>query len=242
MHKWVLAVVAFAAFCLPGLVPAASKKKSADLLLVLAMDSSSSINADRYKLQIEGYAAALSDPEVVKLLTMRKGTGLIVFEWSNLQTVIISCLHITKPQHALDAADLIANHTRVQHSTTSVGAAMAFAQTLVDACDITADEVVLDVSGDGHDNSSPDDSKPAQVRDRLVDAGWRINSLPIEAYARIGGADSPTLLEWYRDNVNGGNGNFSMPVENFDQFAKQLRRKLIMEISQARFNTYAENQ
>ena len=39
-----------------------------DLLLVLAADVSRSIDADKYELQRKGYAAAMSDPEVLRAI------------------------------------------------------------------------------------------------------------------------------------------------------------------------------
>lgn len=236
MFRWIsfaLAAVALVA------TPAAAQKRKADLMLILAMDSSGSINEERYKLQIEGYAAALADLEVAKLLSKYNGTGLIIFEWSHQQTAIVTCMHIASVGDALAASNMVAKHQRKQHGSTLVGAAMSFAETLVGNCDVAASEIILDISGDGEDNGSPDGHKPAQVRDRLVEAGWTINSLPIKAFERISGENSPTLLEWYQDNVNGGNGNFTMPVENFEQLAGQLRRKLVLEISQARSYRYA---
>ena len=42
--------------------------RCADLALVLAIDSSGSIDADEFRLQVLGYAAAFSDPKVLRAL------------------------------------------------------------------------------------------------------------------------------------------------------------------------------
>jgi Protein of unknown function (DUF1194) len=57
-----------------------------DLLLVLAVDTSSSIDRDEARLQREGHCAALSDPSVIALV--RGGPygaiGLAYVEWSGV--------------------------------------------------------------------------------------------------------------------------------------------------------------
>ena len=226
-----------------------AETRKADLLLILAIDVSQSIDADEYKIQKDGYVAALSDPEITDLLSRNNGTGLIIFEWSKKQHLLVDCLHIRKPQDAVSAAQIVSDANRGLTGSTAVGEAMAFAETLIRRCPINADEIVLDISGDGKDNQhqpsgsevSEDDRPkiPSEVRDRLVAAGWRINTLPIDAYKPVSYNDPTTVLEWFQTNINGGEGNFSMPVESFDQLAGQLRRKLIQEISQARRSRYA---
>ena len=49
------------------LVPAAARAaEDVDLLLVLAVDVSRSIDATKFQLQREGYAAAVADPHVLE--------------------------------------------------------------------------------------------------------------------------------------------------------------------------------
>ena len=57
----ILAAVAAAAWPL-----AATAGEPVDLLLVLAADVSRSVDAAKFQLQREGYAAAISDPRVVE--------------------------------------------------------------------------------------------------------------------------------------------------------------------------------
>ena len=76
------------------LVPAAaSAAEDVDLLLVLAVDVSRSIDATKFQLQREGYAAAVADPHVLEAIsTGRTGRiGLTFVEWSGVgaQKVVI---------------------------------------------------------------------------------------------------------------------------------------------------------
>src|ERR1700684_3660458 len=76
------------------LVPAAARAaEDVDLLLVLAVDVSRSIDAAKFQLQREGYAAAVSDSHVLDAIpsgrTGKIGTTFI--EWSGVgaQKVVI---------------------------------------------------------------------------------------------------------------------------------------------------------
>src|SRR4051794_33266571 len=89
MRRHSLAVTASALMRLPVAVafePLATPRP-VDLLLVLAVDVSSSIDPEEARLQREGYLAALTDPEI--LAHVRKGThgaiGLAYIEWSGIE-------------------------------------------------------------------------------------------------------------------------------------------------------------
>jgi Protein of unknown function (DUF1194) len=88
---------------------------------------------------------------------------------------------------------------------------------------------VIDISGDGVNNSGP----PAeQARDRAVAEGITINGLPIlNDRPTFGISPNVPLDEYYRENVIGGPGAFVIAVEEFESFGLAVRRKLIREIS-----------
>src|SRR4051812_18342341 len=56
-----------------------------DVALVLAVDVSRSIDEGEFKLQRDGYAAALVDPRVIRAITSgpSRGVALSYIEWSN---------------------------------------------------------------------------------------------------------------------------------------------------------------
>ena len=66
------------------------------------------------------------------------------------------------------------------------------------------------------------------VRSDLVAEGVTINGLPI-----LEGREADTLEEWYADNVIGGPFSFVLPAEGYDDFARAIRRKFLVEISLA---------
>src|ERR1700751_1653647 len=88
--KILLASLVAAAIFIPA---AARAAEDVDLLLVLAVDVSRSIDAGKFQLQREGYAAAIADPRVLDAIRSgRSGRiGLTFVEWSGVgaQKVVI---------------------------------------------------------------------------------------------------------------------------------------------------------
>ena len=94
MRMWMTAIV-FALAAAAGLAarPALAEEGTVDLLLVLAADVSRSVDEKKFKLQRDGYAAAIADPRVVRAMTGGP-TGRIALcfiEWASEreQTVVI---------------------------------------------------------------------------------------------------------------------------------------------------------
>ncbi len=91
-----------------ALPSAASAAERVDLLLVLAADVSRSIDAGKFQLQREGYAAAISDPRVLDAIgSGRNGRiGLTFVEWSGVgsQRVVIDWTVIADAESAKDSA------------------------------------------------------------------------------------------------------------------------------------------
>src|SRR5215475_2848375 len=88
--RFLLASLVVAAALLPA---AASADDDVDLLLVLAVDVSRSIDPAKFQMQREGYAAAVADPRVLEAIQSgRSGRiGLSLVEWSGVgaQKVVI---------------------------------------------------------------------------------------------------------------------------------------------------------
>ena len=95
MLRWMAAAVialAVAAGPSPFQQSARAEDDQVDLLLVLAADVSRSVDEKKFKLQREGYAAAIIDPRVVRAMTAGpKGRIALCFiEWaSNNEQVIV---------------------------------------------------------------------------------------------------------------------------------------------------------
>jgi hypothetical protein len=80
--------------------------------------------------------------------------------------------------------------------------------------------LVIDVSGDGEDNSG---LSLAQARIEAKEAGVVVNGLAIEA-------DEGGLASYYRDNVISGADAFVIKANDFDDFARAIKEKLVREL------------
>ena len=105
-----------------------------DLLLVLAADVSRSIDSQKFQLQREGYAAALSNPRVLEAIRSgRQGQlGLLFLEWSGFgnQKVVIDWMMIDGRAAAQAFGDRLLKSPRsyADHTSISGGVDAAVAQ------------------------------------------------------------------------------------------------------------------
>src|SRR5262245_12880971 len=88
MLRWLAAIVIALAATTgldPFAQPAYAEDDQVDLLLVLAADVSRSVDEKKFRLQREGYAAAIADPRVVRAMTGGpKGRIALCFvEWAS---------------------------------------------------------------------------------------------------------------------------------------------------------------
>lgn len=213
--------------------------ENVDLELVLAVDVSRSIDDGEYDLQRKGYAAALSDPQVLRAI--RSGeTGRIAlcyFEWSGevSQQVLVDWTVIKDADSAARVAAQLASAPRPFANRTSIGVAIDYATALFGRSPHHATRRVIDVSGDGANTNG---LEPAAARDLAVAQGITINGLVIINQNEVpwmpwhthppGGLDT-----YYRDNVAGGPGAFVIKVENFESFSTAIIDKLVREIARA---------
>ncbi len=76
------------------------------------------------------------------------------------------------------------------------------------------------------------------MRDKLVDQGVIINGLPVMMNrTNFGRPPDLTLDKYYEENVIGGVGSFMIVADNFDQFGRAVRTKLVREVSGADLTT-----
>ncbi|HYM73410.1 MAG TPA: DUF1194 domain-containing protein [Stellaceae bacterium] len=208
-----------------------------DMLLVLAADVSRSIDDGEFTLQRKGYAAALTDPRVIKAITGGPSHAIAItfIEWSGAadQKVVVDWTVIHDGEDASVTAASILAAPRSFVSRTSISAAIDFSVERLGAAPIKAARRVIDISGDGTSNSG---RMVTEARDDAVAAGVTINGLAIINTQANPGFTLHTqppggLPEYYRQNVIGGPGAFLLVVENFESFAESMTRKLVNEIA-----------
>ena len=224
-----------------ALVPAAARAGAdVDLLLVLAADVSRSIDAAKFQLQREGYAAAISDPRVLD--TIQSGhsgrIGLTFVEWSGVgaQHVVIDWTTVGDAAAAKDFGDRLLEAPRSFADRTSISGAIEFAMSQLAQAPFNSIRRTIDISGDGTNNAGRDVSA---LRDDAVAKGVTINGLVILSDNPMSWNPDHTnppggLDNYYRNNVVGGPGAFVMVAKNFNSFGQAIITKMIAEVAQAR--------
>jgi hypothetical protein len=195
-----------------------------DLELVLAIDSSGSVDFGESELQMGGIANALRDPEVVEAIEggAPNGVAVAVIEWSGpgQQLVSIDWTRITDAATAAALATRIESIGRGLIGETAIGEALRFASDLLAYGPFQGARRIIDVSGDGPSNAG---AEPEPMRDAAALAGITINGLAILR-------ENPGLDRYYAEHVIGGPDAFVMVAEDYDDFARAIRQKLLREI------------
>jgi hypothetical protein len=237
MVKIVLALILAVGALLPAPAMAGD---DVDLLLVLAADVSRSIDAAKFQLQRDGYAAAISDPRVLD--TVKSGRtgriGLTFVEWSGVgaQHVVIDWTAVGDSASAKDFGDRLLEAPRSFADRTSISGAIEFAMDQLSHSPFTSTRRIIDISGDGTNNAGRD---VASSRDDAVAKGVTINGLVILSENPMSWNPDHTnppggLDNYYRDNVIGGPGAFVMVAKDFNSFGQAMIGKLIAEVAENR--------
>lgn len=210
-----------------------------DLHLVLAVDVSWSMDPEEQRLQRDGYVDAFRDPQVIKAIQSGPAGKIAVtyFEWAgaDIQFMVVPWMVVDNAASAYRLADQLADRRISRHRMTSISSALEYAHALFADAPGTASRRVVDVSGDGPNNSGT--SPVTRARDVLLADNIVINGLPIMlkvgdpgAYAGFG-QDIPDLDEYYARCVIGGPGSFVIPIRKREEFSSATRQKLLQEIS-----------
>lgn len=213
-----------------GLCAGMAVAQDTDLELVLLADASGSIDAGEIALQRQGYAQAITDPEVLAAIrNTAYGTIAVTYvEWAANQAVVADWRLIDGPEAAdAFAAELLAT-PRLAYGRNAIGAALIEAVRLMDANSHDGWRRVIDFSGDSMGNFSG--PSIAEGRETALAAGATINGLPILRPGdpgRAGGGLEPL----YEAHIIGGPGAFVVSANNRTAFAEAVKRKLILEIS-----------
>lgn len=208
-----------------GVGDAAPAGRAVDVALVLAVDVSSSVDESRFRLQQSGYAAAFRSPLVQAALLGGPDHAIAVayVQWAGAtdQRLVLDWTLVDSEPAAQALADRIAASERFGEGSTSVSGAITFAMEQLRVSPYQADHRIIDVSGDGSNNSG---RMAHLARDEAVASGITINGLPILAV-------EPQLDRYYRDNVIGGPGAFLVSATSFDTFATAIVNKLVREVA-----------
>lgn len=228
----------FVVFLLTGAAvvvePPRARADSVDLALVLAVDVSGSVDAFEAQLQREGYIRALVHPQVIRAITSgeRKKIAVTYVEWagSYFQRTVVDWSVISDETSARAFVEKLKEVPVITERWTSISGAIDFGMQRLAAIPHKAERRVIDISGDGPNNSG---RTVRDARDQAVKAGVTINGLPIvnERPNPWGRPPPPDLDKYYFENVIGGPGAFVVVARGFKNFAEAIRNKMVREIA-----------
>lgn len=231
-------IILVALCCLLAVDAAAQDRREAGLELVLLADASGSIDAEELAFQRQGYALAMTDPEVISAIqnSIYGNVAVTYVEWASNTAVVADWMIVDGPETAQAFADALTGPPRQAYGSNAIGAALLDGKRLIEQNDIFAPRAVIDFSGDSIRNSYAPTIEEA--RQEVLDAGITINALPIlrPEDGRRAGAN---LEEEYTARIIGGPGAFMVTAESRETFAAAVRRKLVLEIAGKTPDTYA---
>lgn len=207
--------------------------EAVDVELVLLADASGSIDDAEILFQRQGYATAITDPQVVAAISQgyEQRIAVTYVEWgaAESQEVVVPWTIIDGAESATAFAERLMVPPRQAFGPNAIGNALAAGQILIESNGIDGLRKVIDFSGDSANNWG---GLPiTTARDAAVAAGIVINGLAILCRQCSGRPVSYDLEAAFERLIIGGPGAFVVTADNRESFADAVRKKLLLEIS-----------
>lgn len=216
-----------------GLMCGPAVAQDVDLELVLLADASGSIDTSEILFQRQGYAEAITDPEVLAAIsnTAIGSVALTYVEWASAaeQDVIVPWTIITGPESAGSFADELMEPPRTAFGRNAIGSALLTGTRMIEENGIDGWRKVIDFSGDSA--NSWNGPTISEGRAAALNAGITINGLAILCRACNGRPSASNLEELFAERIIGGQGAFVVTADSQESFSEAVKRKLILEIS-----------
>lgn len=214
-----MSLTRFAFASLISVIPVGAK--ACDTALILTIDVSNSIDTAEYRLQTDGLADALRDPDIVETMVVGENY-LTVVQWSGVDKQTIS-LPWAQMRTALDVEGFAQKARLMERafvlSDTAPAEAIWFSLGLFDQVP-DCSRRVIDVSGDGTPNGGTDVRAARNAAER---AGVTINGIAIESMGLA-------ITNFFRGAVITRNG-FVMTARTHREYPQTIRAKILREIS-----------
>ena len=195
--------------------------RACDTALLLAIDVSNSVDIAEYRLQVDGMADALLDPEIREVL-LNGQVALSVMQWSGVEQQDMSIpwrRMVTAADVAAFARDARNMRRAYIASNTAPGDAIRAALRQFDPVEDCARHII-DISGDGPENAGS--GTPAARREAEL-RGVIINGIAIES---IG----VSITQYYQRSVITQYG-FVITARRHRDYPRAIREKILRELT-----------
>ncbi len=226
-------IVSFVALWLMLAVHGVRAGQSVDLELVLLADASGSIDDAEIRFQRQGYASAITHPQVLAAIASgyRQRISVTYVEWGDVdsQEVVVPWTIVDGPESATEFARRLMTTPRLAFGPNSIGNAIAVAHGLIADDKINGSRKVIDFSGDSAYTQGG--LSIAEARAGALSDGIVINGLAILCRGCSGRPVDYDLEAAYVQMIIGGPGSFVITADKNRRFAAAVRRKLVLEIA-----------
>lgn len=205
-----------------------------DLELVLAVDASGSVDQREFQLQLGGIAEGFRDPEVQRAIASgelgRIAVALIIWSDATSKKAVSKWQLIDSSAAAEAFAQLALSQVARRKSFlgkggTGIGAAIGRSIQMIRRNGFEGTRKVIDVSGDGHET-------PLQFGEAMAlpEALRRAEKRQISINGLAIHSDDVNLTSYYARKVISGPGSFVITAQDYDDFARAMKMKLLREI------------
>ncbi len=200
---------------------AAQVSQACDTALILTIDVSNSVDPAEWRLQRDGLADALRDPEIVGAMVDGQA-AMMVIQWSGTDKQEVS-IPWMRMQTELDAAIFANEAAELERafvlSDTAPAEAIYFSLAQFESVP-DCRRRIIDISGDGTPNAGAD---TATARNRAERAGVTINGIAIESMG-------VAITNFYQRKVITRDG-FVLTARRHLDYPRAIREKILRELS-----------
>jgi Protein of unknown function (DUF1194) len=218
---------------LPGVALAGSsstEQDQVDTALILMTDVSRSVSNEDYGFMRDAIQSAFLSKQMG--LMLRNTSFAVCYAEFNDISRAYGWSVIRTAEDAEAFALSLYEVVRIPPGATHIPQAIDYSVQHFQTLPIPAGRLILDIAGDGPDNSWTTPAKLTQARDRAVAAGVTINGLPIQPTPTENGDNISleALVDYYTSFLAGGVGCFVEPCISFKAADIAITRKIGREL------------
>lgn len=218
----ILAIVGV--FTLFGYKALGQDENKVDAAIVFVVDVSSSMSNKENAVVSEGHVLAIQSREVLNAIRSGRHQRILVsyVKFASGGRIVVPWMVIDGKETAFQFAYEVLGDDEPLTGGTAIVSGLALALSMLQATPYEPEKMVVDIVGDGKDNSS---TGLFDVRQKVLDTGATINGLPL-----IIDPDDDDLEQYYIEELIGGPAAFSLPVREISDFPLKIRQKLLLEL------------